>query len=112
MQHDPLVVRARALAALGAGNIRVTASSMSYTPANLDISGLAAAEMAERNRAALEALRARRDELLTACDWTQMPDSPLEVAKRTAWAAYRQQLRDLPANTSDPSNPVWPAVPV
>ena len=49
-----------------------------------------------------------RDQLLSACDWTQVPDAPVDQA---AWAAYRQQLRDLPANTTDPSNPAWPERP-
>ena len=25
-----------------------------------------------------------------------------------AQTTYRQELRDLPANTTDPANPVWP----
>lgn len=29
-----------------------------------------------------------------------------------AWKAYRQALRDLPANTPDPENVTWPAKPV
>jgi len=29
----------------------------------------------------------------------------------TEMAAYRQALRDLPANTTDPANPVWPVKP-
>ena len=28
-----------------------------------------------------------------------------------AWKTYRQALRDLPANTSDPINPTWPTKP-
>ena len=28
-----------------------------------------------------------------------------------AWKTYRQQLRDLPANTSDPTKPTWPTKP-
>lgn len=28
-----------------------------------------------------------------------------------AWASYAQALRDLPANTADPENPVWPEPP-
>lgn len=35
-----------------------------------------------------------RDRLLVASDWTQLPDTP---ADKTAWATYRQQLRDFPA---------------
>jgi len=57
------------------------------------------------------ALRARRNALLAACDWTQLPDSPLAADKKTAWATYRQALRDLPEKTTDPANPVWPTPP-
>jgi hypothetical protein len=53
-------------------------------------------------------LRAARDRKLSACDWTQVADAPVDHA---AWAAYRQALRDLPSSTADPSNPVWPEPP-
>ena len=53
-------------------------------------------------------LRMTRDSYLAASDWTQVPDAPVD---RLAWAEYRQALRDLPANTTDPRNPVWPALP-
>ena len=53
-------------------------------------------------------LRWRRDGLLFGSDWTQVPDAPVD---REAWATYRQALRDLPANTTDPANPVWPTPP-
>lgn len=57
------------------------------------------------------ALRDQRDALLSSSDWTQLPDSPLEAAKRSEWAGYRQALRDLPANTTDPASPIWPTPP-
>jgi hypothetical protein len=41
------------------------------------------------------AIRAERDARLTACDWTQLPDSPLPPADLAEYAAYRQSLRDL-----------------
>lgn len=53
-------------------------------------------------------LRAMRKQKLSACDWTQVPDAPVDQA---AWATYRQQLRDLPSNTVDPFNPIWPTPP-
>ncbi|MCW2242275.1 tail fiber assembly protein [Azospirillum canadense] len=56
-------------------------------------------------------VRARRDQLLVACDWTQMPDAPLDAALKEAWRAYRQQLRDLTDTFSDPTAVVWPAQP-
>lgn len=55
--------------------------------------------------------RSDRDMKLAKCDWTQMPDSPLNATDRAAWAAYRQELRDLPEQTEDPANPVWPSEP-
>lgn len=48
----------------------------------------------------------RHDELV-ASDWTQLPDAPVDA---TAWANYRQALRDLPdvadfANAEMPTKP-------
>lgn len=61
----------------------------------------------------LEALasqvRAQRDELLTASDWTQVADAPVDQA---AWASYRQALRDIPQQEGFPENVIWPEQPV
>ena len=54
-------------------------------------------------------LRRDRNQKLKISDWTQGSDVPNAI--KTAWAKYRQQLRDLPANTSDPNNPIWPTEP-
>jgi len=59
----------------------------------------------------LKELRQERDKRLAACDWTQLPNVPLPSAKKYEWETYRQTLRDLPANTEDPVNPVWPVRP-
>lgn len=61
--------------------------------------------------AAYGILRRDRQMLLASSDWTQAVDSPLTDAKKAEWATYRQQLRDLPANTTDPANPTWPTPP-
>ena len=53
-------------------------------------------------------LRMVRNSYLAASDWTQVPDAPVD---RAAWATYRQALRDLPYNTTDPRNPAWPTPP-
>ena len=58
-----------------------------------------------------EILRNQRTDKLLFCDWTQGNDTPLGSSKKTEWATYRQALRDLPANTSDPKNPTWPSEP-
>ena len=57
------------------------------------------------------ALRAERDRLLAACDWVVVKAQEAGEAVPAAWATYRQALRDLPANTADPANPVWPTKP-
>lgn len=53
-------------------------------------------------------VRSRRNQLLTASDWTQLPDVPL--ATKESWAVYRQALRDI-TQQADPFNIVWPVPP-
>jgi hypothetical protein len=55
-----------------------------------------------------EYVRAVRNAELAATDWTQVADSQ---ADKTAWATYRQQLRDLPAQNEDPKQIVFPTRP-
>jgi len=73
---------------------------------------LSAEQEAEHNRLGqLEGwakLRRERNAILAETDWTVMSDTPTNTA---AWKAYRQALRDLPANTTDPFNAVWPTPP-
>ena len=56
---------------------------------------------------ALSSLRSKRNQLLTETDYLALADSTLTDEMRS----YRQALRDLPANTVDPANPVWPVKP-
>lgn len=53
--------------------------------------------------------RIRRDALLAASDWTQLPDVP--AATRAAWATYRQALRDVPQQRRYPQHVTWPVGP-
>ena len=55
-------------------------------------------------------VRQQRAELLAACDWTQMQDSPLSEEKRAELAKYRLALRDLPVNNLNPADPELPAL--
>lgn len=68
---------------------------------------IAAAE-SEALQMAWAELRFQRNARLAACDWTVLSDTPTLT---TAWKVYRQALRDLPANTTDPFEPVWPTPP-
>lgn len=53
------------------------------------------------------ALRKKRNRLLAETDYLALSDVTLSAEMTT----YRQALRDLPANTTDPANPVWPTKP-
>ena len=65
----------------------------------------AAAELVIEN--AWSDLRSKRTKLLVETDYLALSDATLSEDMRL----YRQQLRDLPANTSDPANPTWPVKP-
>ena len=69
-----------------------------------------AIEQAEIDRAWIE-LRNRRNGYLSDSDWTQGPDSPLTEQQKQEWVTYRQTLRSLPENTTDPRTPTWPTKP-
>ena len=61
-----------------------------------------------------EWVRRPRDFYLNKSDWTQMPDSPLTEEKKAEWAAYREQLRNLPfmyANIQKPDELIPPVEP-
>lgn len=73
-----------------------------YTPEEI-----AAAEAAAYD-AAVIGVRTQRNALLSASDWTQLPDAPVDAA---AWATYRQALRDITAQGGFPLNVVWPVAP-
>jgi len=52
-------------------------------------------------------VRADRNRRLYACDWTQLPDAPVDGS---VWATYRQALRDV-TDQADPFNIIWPSQP-
>jgi len=66
---------------------------------------------AKREADALIEMKIKRNNALMASDWTQVSDNALTAPQRQAWATYRQALRDLPANITDPLNIVWPQEP-
>jgi len=78
----------------------------------VQVADMSAEEIQAAKDSAMAQLRATRNALLTACDWTQIPDCT--IPKKTEWATYRQALRDFPATVSDaraaitwPHNPDW-----
>jgi len=50
----------------------------------------------------------KRNQLLYACDWTQLPDAPVD---KSAWASYRQALRDITEQPNYPKHIEWPTIP-
>ena len=56
-------------------------------------------------------LREERNKRLSQCDWVTLKAYSTGVPVPEKWKTYMQTLRDLPANTEDPSNPVWPQEP-
>jgi hypothetical protein len=53
-------------------------------------------------------VRRTRTEKLKDCDWTQIADS---TADKTAWATYRQALRDITGQAGFPWTITWPDAP-
>ena len=54
------------------------------------------------------AVRADRTRKLAECDWTQLPDAPVDT---TAWATYRTELRDITEQVGFPHDVTWPTEP-
>lgn len=54
-------------------------------------------------------VRARRDALLSACDWTQARD--VTDALSAGWQPYRQALRDISTQAGFPAEIDWPVAP-
>ena len=53
-------------------------------------------------------IRSKRNGFLLSSDWTQLSDSPVDLS---AWATYRQELRDIPQTFSTPESVIWPSKP-
>ena len=53
-------------------------------------------------------VRQTRAALLEASDWTQVADAPVD---KTAWATYRQALRDITTQAGFPRTMTWPSKP-
>ena len=64
-------------------------SSTKPTKAELD-SHLSSAETEE-----MVVFRQMRNEKLLESDWTRMDDCGISTSKKTEWATYRQELRDI-----------------
>lgn len=55
-------------------------------------------------------VRQERNRLLSECDWTQLPDSPLTETQREQYRVYRQALRDITEQEGFPINVRFPTL--
>lgn len=69
---------------------------------------MTAVEVAIRNDDKAVEVRMLRNAQLSASDWTQVADAPVDKA---AWATYRQALRDISAQSGFPWTVQWPTQP-
>ena len=67
-------------------------------------------EAADGDTLTWDNIRATRDQILRDTDWTMTTGATVDQAQ---WAAYRQNLRDLPQTYKDktPDDVVWPTQP-
>jgi hypothetical protein len=66
---------------------------------------MTAEEVTSRNDVQAAQVRTDRNTLLSASDWTQIADAPVDKA---VWATYRQSLRDIPTQSGFPWEVTWP----
>jgi Phage tail assembly chaperone protein len=64
-----------------------------------------------QRKSTFDVARLRRNEALSASDWTQLPNSPLSDEKKAQWEAYREALRNYPALLESNINAQFPAEP-
>jgi hypothetical protein len=73
----------------------------------VDVEPLTAEELQARIDTQWSVIRSQRNQILKDSDWTQVADVPVD---KTAWAIYRQGLRDI-TTQANPFNIVWPEAP-
>jgi hypothetical protein len=66
----------------------------------VQVADMNAEEIQAAKDSAMAQLRATRNALLIACDWTQIADCT--ILKKAEWTTYRQTLRDLPSTITEP----------
>ncbi len=74
-----------------------------------EVTPLPQEELNARHALVCADVRAQRDDLLRASDWTQGRDIPEAIS--TPWGVYRQALRDVTSQPGFPSDIEWPQAP-
>jgi hypothetical protein len=86
--------------------VEITAQPESWYEFNYDTK-----EWVENEEVAKERCLEKRKQLLLDSDWTQLPNGPFTSEQQTAWATYRQALRDVTEQAGYPLNVTWPQKP-
>lgn len=73
------------------------------------IEDLSEIEINQINENKANNIRLSRNKLLADSDWTQVADAPVD---KTAWATYRQELRDITSQIGFPFNVLFPNPPL
>ena len=72
------------------------------------ITSLSADEIQAIEDSQAQSVRTERNRRLAGCDWTQLSDAPVDTS---AWAIYRQELRDITSQSGFPWEVQWPTKP-
>lgn len=106
--HDPEFQEARELTPTLSGVIATQSWEIveKFTPE--EKAAYIAKRDADREESQKRFVREERNNRLAQSDWTQVADAPVDA---TAWAAYRQALRDVPAQPGFPWEVTWPQQP-
>jgi hypothetical protein len=78
---------------------------------NWQAQAMTAEEQQQTDLRRADLMRAERNAMLTATDWTQLGDAQLTAEKRAEYTVYRQALRDIPSSAGFPWNTTWPTEP-
>lgn len=68
-------------------------------------------EIATRIATKESVVRSEREPMLSACDWTQLPDAPITAEKAAEWRTYRAELRAITEQPGFPWTVIWPIAP-
>ena len=99
LDHDPLTQK-----------LQSCQPTISNGMVNLvEVVAMTADEITNQKASAMANIRAQRNALMNACDWTQTPDNPM--INKSAWATYRQALRDIPEKMGSADPRTWSSWP-
>lgn len=103
---------ARGVMQLQEGEVGVAVDKVEHWAA-IDEDGQGVTVFQEPLRFSQDSIRVRRNALLSSCDWTVLPDSPMTPEARAEWIAYRQELREITTSQPDATLATvnWPSEP-